>query len=148
MHNHIPTEQDWEGYQDDIDARYAYEYFFGKTIYELTEEFRQSVIERADELRFMPVRPFRYYIFALSHFIMEDNYLEGEADMTINSLFNLVLEKLNEYPENILPVMERLLPSLQFMADNVERYNISEEIYGSVPNRLQTILQRYRMLQH
>jgi hypothetical protein len=30
IENEIPTEEDWQGYQDDLDARFAYKLFWKK----------------------------------------------------------------------------------------------------------------------
>ena len=50
----IPSQDDWAGYEDDLDARYAYRNFFGRTIDEAVPLFHENPIERCDELRFMP----------------------------------------------------------------------------------------------
>ncbi|WP_206099675.1 hypothetical protein [Rheinheimera riviphila] len=42
--------------------------------------------------------------------------------------------------------MEELLPSLHFIPTNLAAYNFDEEIYGSIPARLKTLLQSYRQL--
>lgn len=33
IENEIPTEEDWQGYQDDLDARFAYQLFLEKTLW-------------------------------------------------------------------------------------------------------------------
>lgn len=146
MTDKIPGLQDWQGYKDDIDARYAFKIFFGKTLAELQPLFKRNVIERTDELRFMPVRAFQYYIFALRDYIVDEHYSSDDSDCAVDCYFNLVQAKLDAAPEAILPVMELLLPSLHFISGNVAAYKIDEEIYGSIPQRLQTLLQRYRQL--
>jgi hypothetical protein len=146
MTDKIPCLQDWQGYKDDIDARYAFEIFFGKTLAELQPLFKRNVIERTDELRFMPVKAFQYYIFALRDYIVDEHYNSDDSDCAVDCYFSLVQEKLDAAPEAILPVMELLLPSLHFISGNVAAYQIDEDIYGSIPQRMQTLLQRYRQL--
>ena len=146
MTDKTPDLQDWQGYEDDIDSRYAFEIFFGKTLAELQPLIRRNVIERTDELRFMPLKAFQYYIFALRDYIVNKHYRADDGDCAVDCYFSLVQEKLDTAPEAILPVMEQLLPSLQFIADNVAAYQIDEDIYGFIPQRLQILLQRYRQL--
>jgi hypothetical protein len=155
IQNNIPTEEDWQGYQDDLDARFAYKLFFGKNIVEVQPVFQMNVIERAWELRALPVKAFQYYVFALRDFIINNNHVVDPnapivvfINAAVDCYFSLVQFKLDEYPEHILPVMEALLPSLHFISDHVTTFHIDEEIYGSIPARLQRLLQRYRQLRN
>jgi hypothetical protein len=107
-----------------------------------------NVIERAWELRVLPVKAFQYYVFALRDYIINNNNNVVFTNAAVDCYFSLVQFKLDEYPEHILPVMEALLPSLHFIADHVATFNIDEEIYGSLPARLQRLLERYRQLRN
>jgi hypothetical protein len=40
IENKIPTEEDWQGYQDDLDARFAYQLFLEKTLWRCNLYFR------------------------------------------------------------------------------------------------------------
>ena len=44
----VPGEAEWAGYEDDLDVRYAYRLYFGKTTDEVKYDFRDLVIERGD----------------------------------------------------------------------------------------------------
>lgn len=148
IENKIPTEEDWQGYQDEMDARYTYDILFGKTLQQAMPVFQQSCYERIWELRFLPVTVFQYYILAVRDYFIEGYYTPKDSDYIVDAYFSLVQLQLDQYPERILPVMEELLPSLHFIADHVATFNINEEIYGSIPARLQRLLQRYRQLQN
>ncbi len=50
----VPTEEDWGDYNSDLDQEYAHRVFAGHTNEEMQPHFRANVIERTDELRFMP----------------------------------------------------------------------------------------------
>lgn len=58
----VPTEADWGDYQADLDQNYAHGLFAGRTNEEMQPHFQRDVIERTDELRWMPEVPFRYYM--------------------------------------------------------------------------------------
>lgn len=51
----IPSREDWGDFEDDLDARYAFKVFFGKSISEAVPLIQENPIERTDELRFMPI---------------------------------------------------------------------------------------------
>jgi hypothetical protein len=57
----LPTEAEWGNYQADLDQSYAHKMFGGRTNQEMIPHFQRNVIERTDELRWMPPIPFRYY---------------------------------------------------------------------------------------
>ena len=40
----VPGEAEWAGYEDDLDVRYAYHLYFGKTTDEVKYDFRDLVI--------------------------------------------------------------------------------------------------------
>ena len=53
----VPDAKAWEGYEADLDVRYAYKLLFGKTTSEVVRHFADArCIERADELLFMAYR--------------------------------------------------------------------------------------------
>ncbi len=144
METIVPDLSAWQGYEDDIDSRYAFNTFFGKSLLEVQPLLKINVIERADEIRFMPVKAFQYYIFSLRDFILNKNYFVDEADCAVDSYFTLIQEKLNLAPDAILPIIDELLSSLHFIAENIADYNINEDIYGSIPARLQQLLHVYQ----
>jgi hypothetical protein len=87
----VPREEDWENYTEDLDADYAHKIFFGKTNEEMQPAFRRCVIERVDELRWMPKIPFQYYIFGLRDYVMRqefDSYDDPDAASCFLNLFH------------------------------------------------------------
>ena len=50
----VPTEAEWGNYQADLDQEYAHKMFAGRSNQEMIPHFRRNVIERTDELRWMP----------------------------------------------------------------------------------------------
>ena len=73
----VPSEADWEDWEDeDLDLTYAHKIFAGKTNAEFQKDFARAVIERTDELRWMPKVPFQYYILGF-----RDHVMAGKFDM-------------------------------------------------------------------
>jgi len=58
----IPSREDWGEFAGDFDAADAFRKFYGKSNYEVQPEFAKNTLMRAQDIRFMPSRPFSYYI--------------------------------------------------------------------------------------
>jgi hypothetical protein len=134
----IPSESDWENYKDDIDASYAHDLFIGKTNEEMQVHFRRCVIERADELRWMPKIPFRYYMLGFRDFVMSGNYDDWGADVA-SCFIGLVEEKLAKEPDFILPIMPQLMPAIEYVANNQKKFGATEKIYGNFMEKFKRI---------
>ncbi|PYT45512.1 MAG: hypothetical protein DMG47_08120 [Acidobacteria bacterium] len=135
----VPTEAEWGNYQDDLDQNYAHKLFAGRTNQEMLPQFRGNVIERTDELRWMPEVPFRYYMLGFRDFVMAGEFDHLGASDAASCFLGLVLEKLEKQPAYILPIMPELLPAIRHVAMNQASFDASESIYGSFPAKLRRI---------
>lgn len=108
--------------------------------------FRENVIERTDELRWMPEVPFQYYVLGFRDFVMAGEFDQLEASNAASCFLGLVLEQLEKQPRFILPVMPQLLPAIRHVAANQASYDANESIYGSFPEKLKRIEALYRAL--
>ncbi len=136
----IPTEKEWFGYQNDIDARYAHKIFYGKSNEEMQSALRDNVLERVDEIRFMPIGAFQYYIFGLRDYVIRQNFGYYDASDSASCFLGLILEKLQKSPEYILPVIPELMADIEFVVSNQDIYEADEEIYGDFKNLYQQIV--------
>ena len=128
----IPTEKDWAGYENDMDAAYAHKIFFGKSNDQVQDEFKRCVIERVSELRFMPKAPFQYYVLGLRDHVMNRDFDDAwdKGSDAASCFLKLVLQKLKEQPAYILPVIQELMPAVEFVAKNQTIYEADPQIYG------------------
>ncbi|KGF71482.1 hypothetical protein DO97_19285 [Neosynechococcus sphagnicola sy1] len=136
----FPTDKEWFGYERDLDASYAYKVFFGKTNDEMQSSFKLNVIERTDEIRFMPVKAFQYYIFGLRDYVMKRDFGYLDSSDAASCFIGLVLEKLENEPSKIIPVLSELIPSIEFVSNNQNLYEASEEIYGNFKSKYKRII--------
>ncbi len=144
MNREIPTEQEWEDYWNDLDANYAHKIFFGKSNSEVQPDFQRSVLERIDELRFMPVKPFQYYIFGLKQYVESGNFIHFDKPDAASGFINLVAEMVEDKPKYIYPILNELMPALEEISSNQTDYEADLDIYGSFPDILRTIKQAYK----
>ncbi len=136
----IPTEKEWSGYEKDLDAKYAYKTFYGKSNEEMQPAFRNNVIERTDEIRFMPCGALQYYIFGLRDYVIRQDFELYESSDAASCFIGLVLEKLRIEPESIQSIVSELLPDLQFVAGNQTLYEADKDIYGDFTAMYQDIV--------
>jgi hypothetical protein len=125
----VPTEKDWGDYQSDLDQQWAHDLFAGHTNEEMQSHFRSNVIERTDELRFMPEIPFRYYMIGFRDFLVAGD-LEHHASDAASCFLRLVLQKLEENPHCILPIMPDLIETVDHIARNQSAFEADKDIYG------------------
>jgi hypothetical protein len=135
----VPTEEEWGDYQADLDQKYAHDLFAGHTNDEMQPHFYRNVIERTDELRWMPEVPFRYYMLGFRDFVMAGKFAHLENSDAASCFLSLIEEKLQRHPSYILPIMPELLPAIRRIAMNQASYEASESIYGSFQEQLKRI---------
>jgi hypothetical protein len=135
----VPTEGEWGNYEADLDQRYAHDLFGGRTNEEMQAHFYRNVIERTDELRWMPAIPFRYYMLGFRDFVMAGNFDHLQDSDAASCFLRLVEEKLEKQPEFILPIMAELLPAIRHVGENQSSFNADEDIYGSFQEKLERI---------
>ena len=124
----IPEAKDWEGYQEDLDVKYAYKLLFGKSIAEVMHHFACSPIERADELLFMPRKAFQYYVFAFAEYLRSEESI-GESDAA-SPFLNLLVNREEKDPGSVMEIYDDLYPVIEFVASHQERFEADPKIYG------------------
>lgn len=122
-----PDHEAW-GSLDDLDVRYAFKLYGGKSVAEAMPHFIQSPIERADELRFAPWDVFAYYVFCFTDFLISDAS-QGEADCA-SCFLRLVLGKARAAPQRLRDLYPRLKAAVEVVAGRQSFYDADVSIYG------------------
>ncbi len=139
----IPIESDWGDYQADLDAEWAHRVFAGKSNAEMHPHFRNNPIEAASDLRFMPEIPFRYYMLGFRDCVIAKEFGPCDDSDAASCFLRLAAEKLESQPQFIVPIMQGLLPAIEYVAKNQEAYGADESIYGSFREIYERILALY-----
>lgn len=124
---------------DVLDITYAKKVFLGATQDELMKKFSQSVIERTDELRFMPDILFNYYFESFTHYIINYEHDEFDAPSVASCFVNLVEEKISSksiLDKKLLFLSDRVINHLN---ENLIKYNSAPDIYGFLPDKLKLL---------
>ena len=137
----IPGEAEWAGHEGDLDARYAHDKLFGKSIEQVQRLFGETdVLSRAEDLHFMPRAAFQYYVFAFAQFLLSER-ASGESDAA-SSFLQLLIARESEESGCVSDIYAELKPTVEFVASHQDRFDADLDIYGSfteLAERLQSM---------
>ena len=139
----MPTEEDWGDYTSDLDQNHAHSVFAGRTNEEMQPFFRRNPLALTDDLSRMPDVPFRYYMLGFRDFITTTDFDFLEAPDAASCFLVLILEKLENNPRLIVPVMPELLPAVEYVARNQSLFDADESIYGNFLEKLSRVQALY-----
>lgn len=117
----IPSEDEWGDYSSDVDLLYAHKIFAGKRYDELHADFYRNVIERADELRFMPESLFKYYFKAFCLYVRNAHFPEFSDFDAISCFLNLIEEKILPSSKVVDALKDEVLASLDSIATYADK---------------------------
>lgn len=130
----IPTERDWRSEPWSLDISYAYKHFAGKSIDEVVTLFEEHPIYYQEDIVFMPVACFRYYLNAYMRYLLSDAS-RGDSDGA--SCFIAIIDSrhgdLNSCDSNTRSQVSAVLDRL---ANSQEWYEADEDIYGDFRKRV------------
>lgn len=146
-----PDAAEWGDFAADLDIAYAYRQFADKTREQALALFEHSdVLSRAEDLGAMPAAPFRFYLPVFRDFVVSPRIFEINqglyASTAADAFLNLILRRLEDEPEAIVPLMPELLPAVEYLAENQARYDADEDVYGSFFDVLAAIRETLRVL--
>ena len=100
----------------------------------------------SEDVSYMPPVPFRYYMLVFNAYVLELGKREiEERDLldapwsAASSFLILVATKLRSEINFIAPIMDDLLPAVEFIAMNQDTYFASQDIYGDFRDQLTRI---------
>ena len=126
----IPGENDWFGYENDLDAKYAHGRLFGKSVDQVEQMIGQyDALSIAEDLHFMPRRAFQYYIFAVAQYLQNERAFE-DSDAA-SSFLSLLIARETEEPGSVSEIYAELEPAVEFVAARQKYFDASVDIYGS-----------------
>lgn len=147
--DNTPLEKEWGKISDsDMDLKYVYKKFFGKTNLEMQRIYSGVVaIEYIDALRWMPSVPFYYYVQGVINHIINRHYKGIDAYDAAHSFFVLVKEKLEKNPGFFMPIKDKVLTAVNFIMNNqsafcIDRYKSQDKfasLYSYIHENLEKI---------
>ena len=125
----MPDEAAWAGHEEDLDVRYAYRLYFGKTTDEVMYDFREHVIERALELRLAPRPVFQYYVFAFVDLFASPGESAEQADCA-SVFLEMLRDRERADPGSVAELYAELRPTVEHVANHQAIYDADLDIYG------------------
>ncbi|MCP2732376.1 hypothetical protein [Limnofasciculus baicalensis] len=127
----IPTARDWgELPEDDLDLLASYRDYFGKSCEEIQSRFSRAPIAMVDGIRWMPLRPFVFYIRCLAKFVMSSPINESTAPDLASSFLRLIEEKAQTCPAGIRANMGVVREAVKYVSENQALFNAATDVYG------------------
>ena len=143
----IPTAADWGKIDsDDLDLRASHEIYFGKSCADLEAAFLRTPIAMIEGLRWMPLRPFVFYLRCMADFVLRCPTEAGGAPDLASSFLGLIEEKARTCPLGIRANMESVRCAVVFISENQSSFRASREIYGDFQARRAVIETLFRTI--
>jgi hypothetical protein len=139
----IPTEKDWADTRRDeglaLDREYAEKIFGGLSREQAVQHFfATQSLERIEDLRWMPPVPFRFYLLACLDYVQSDR-LRADPKQRLSrpdaasAFLRLIAGRLERWPEDVRPLLDEVLPVVDFIAAHQSNFDANEATYGSFP---------------
>jgi len=137
----LPTATDINPIPEDLDGRCAEEHFLGKTLEEAEALFCEASIIYQEDLMFMGVSAFRFYVQAAISYIRSDSS-SGDSDI-INCFAGILESRLEHEARELRPVALLLAGICGYIIEHYERFAVSPEIYGDLRPRYLALQQAF-----
>ena len=128
----IPSESDWRSVPWCLDIPYAYANFHGKTLSEARQLFVDNALRYQEDLMWMPIPCFHFYIDAYIDYLMSDASIE-DCDGA-SCFFGLVRIRFHDIMAGGESLVVRVTRLLDRLASHQPWYAADFEIYGDFAN--------------
>lgn len=139
----IPTETEWRTEPWDLDIPNAYKHFSGKSLEEAFELFVDNSLFYQEDIMFMPLPCFRFYVMAYANYLLSD---QSKDDSDGASCFFGIVEcrrdDIQSSPEQLIA---HIICTLEKLRENQEWFDAEEDIYGSFRARSETCLKQIKV---
>lgn len=139
----IPKESDWGDYRSGRDSICAYRAYFGKSNSDMQQGFYNCVIERFDELKYVPLSVFEYYIIGARDYILKNNFPSFEAADAVCCFISLVQFWIEKSPDFMAKIKSEVCPVLTMILNYQDKYDVNPEIYGVLRQEYSVVVDFY-----
>jgi hypothetical protein len=136
----LPTRQDINVH-DSLDERSACEHFLGKSLQEAEALFRENSLHYQEDLMFMGVSAFRFYVRAAINYIQSEA-ATGDSAM-VSCLASLLEHRLEYEAEELRPVADCLAAICGYVIEHYSRFDLTPEIFGDIRPRFHGLQQTF-----
>lgn len=135
----LPTREEIN-IHDSLDERNACAHFLGKTLKQAEELFRENSIDYQEDLMWMGIGAFKYYVQAFISYI-QSKESAGDSD-AINCFAGLLEFRVEREQENLNPIAQQLANACRYIISHYDRFDVTTEIYGDLRARYEGLIQK------
>jgi hypothetical protein len=132
----LPTRQEINPLNDDLDGQAACEHFFGKSLDEAEAMFRERDLYYQEDLMWMGAPAFRYYVPAALQYVRRST---GDVSEFVSWLVSTLEHRLEWDREELAPVASQLAEFCGYVIEHWSRFSEGAEFYGDVPARCESL---------
>lgn len=129
----IPTEADWRSELWDLEIPLAYRNFYGKNLEEAFGLFVQGASVYQEDIVYMPLPCFRYYVLAYTNYLLSDAS-QGDSDGA-SCFFSMVEARRDDIRSSSAELIGQITLTLQKLNDHQEWYLADAKSYGTFAAR-------------
>jgi len=139
----LPMRHDINVY-DSLDERVACEHFFGRSLDEAEQLFRENSLLYQEDLMWMGPAAFRYYVQAAGQYIQSEAAVGDSA--IVACLLSILNFRLEREPHELRPIAGQLESLCAYVVEHYSVFEVSVEIYGDLRPRFTQLRARLRNL--
>lgn len=141
--NTLPSKEDIN--DGTLDGDYAERNFYGKNIHEAAQLFFESSEYYAADFLGMKDKGFVFYFPSVEPYLLSD---ESDNDSECISLLLLVIDfKIKYRPAAIDEISDVILRILIYILNNLEKFDMLDELWGDCPGKIQNLIDRIKSRQ-
>ena len=118
---------------DSLDERKACRNFLGKTLDEAEALFRQNALGYSDDMHWMGVVAFRFYVFAYCRYV-QSHAAGGDSD-GVSCFVGFMEHRIKHERSELKPISKELIAALRHIIDNYDRFDLRHDVYGDLRPR-------------
>ena len=140
----IPTKKDINPTPGNLDELTALKHFNGKSQSEAANLFFECPTYYEEDLKWMGSKAFAFYFPSMEPYLLSEAS-EDDSDI-INALANTLQIRLKQDPQSIKGCLVPALRILDYISENMQKFNVDPTIYGNITVKLSNIINQIRLL--
>jgi hypothetical protein len=139
----LPTRQEINPLNDDLDGQAACEHFLGKSLDEAEAMFREKDLYYQEDLMWMGASAFRFYVPAALQYVRRST---DDVSEFVSWLASTLEFRLKYDADELTPVASQLAEFCRYVIEHWSRFGEDTEFYGDVPARYETLRAAFSQL--
>ena len=129
----LPTEKDFDPWDGDLDAQYAWKNFGGMTLDQAYVEFCDRPEIYTEDFAFMGPKAFSYYFPVIDRYLREISSQEEDDHYDVGYIGIAIQERLEDKQVwRSTKVLSEIRSLTEFVLGNVTRYSVSEKVHRKI----------------